>query len=79
MRTSSPAGAASRYGAALARRLWIALVIAVVVAAGAAILYARPSAPWRHAYVATQTLHIVTATGSDGTQFSATVQIQYQQ
>ncbi|HLJ81090.1 MAG TPA: hypothetical protein VKT52_06355, partial [Ktedonobacterales bacterium] len=71
MRIFLPDGAAFRFGAALTRRLWIALALTLVVAVGAIVLYARPSASWRHAYIATQAVRIVVATGSAASTYDA--------
>lgn len=71
MRTLPPESAVARFSLALARRLWIALVLALVVGAGAIIQYARPSASWRHAYVATQALRIIVAPGTATTTYDA--------
>lgn len=71
MRTSPPDGAVFRFGVALARRLWIALALTLVVAAGAMILYARPSASWWHAYIATQAVRIAVTTGSATSTYDA--------
>lgn len=69
MRASSPEGVVSRFGAALARRIWIALLLIGVTSFSAVFLYARPSAPWRHAYVATQMMRVVTSVGSTATSY----------
>lgn len=69
MRTQPLGQAIRHFGAALVGRLWIALAVALFVALGALVLYAAPSASWRHAYMATQNVRIVVLTSSASTSY----------
>ncbi|MGH2515488.1 MAG: hypothetical protein ACRDHP_07515, partial [Ktedonobacterales bacterium] len=60
-----------RWRAALVRRIWIGMALALVVTAGALVLYARPSASWRHAYVASQSVQVVAVTEASGSSYDA--------
>src|SRR5579859_1263049 len=71
MRTTPMDEAVIRFGAILARRLWVALTLTLVVTIGAIFVYARPSASWRHAYIATQAARIVTGIGSESSSYDA--------
>src|SRR5579859_1508568 len=71
MRTTPMDEAVIRFGAILARRLWVALTLTLVVTIGAIFVYARPSASWRHAYIATQAARIVTGIGSASSSYDA--------
>lgn len=69
----SPSDARSRFRVAVTRWLWITLALTLVVSVSAVIVYARPSASWRHAYIATQALRIVATPGLASTTYDALV------